>query len=70
MADLRFDQILVPWAGRDNNLNFGDLAISSTTSIGISYIVYKRATSKTETVEASIAVELLVYFDPSPKSRI
>jgi len=26
VADLRFDQILVPWAGRDSDLNFGDLA--------------------------------------------
>ena len=44
--------------------------MSSTTSIGISYIVYKRAASMTETVEALIVVELLVYFDPSPKSRL
>ena len=44
--------------------------MSSTTSIGISYIVYERAASKTETVEASTTVELLVYFDPSPKSRL
>ena len=27
VADLRLDQILVPWAGRDNDLNFGDLAL-------------------------------------------
>ena len=26
VADLRFDQILVQWAGQDSDLNFGDLA--------------------------------------------
>ena len=26
VEDLRFDQILVLWVGRDSDLNFGDLA--------------------------------------------
>ena len=26
VENLRFDQILVPWAGRDSDPNFGDLA--------------------------------------------
>ena len=26
VADLRFDQIRVPWERRDSDLNFGDLA--------------------------------------------